>query len=82
MDSLVTVREVTTGRRHTYRLAFPNAVDESAGCVSILSEFGLALLGSRRGEIVKQTVPAGTREVEIESILYQPEHEQYGVHSQ
>ncbi|HOG24153.1 MAG TPA: GreA/GreB family elongation factor, partial [Candidatus Omnitrophota bacterium] len=41
--------------------------------ISILAPIGMALLGYRVGDIVEWKVPAGTRRLKIEEVLYQPE---------
>jgi regulator of nucleoside diphosphate kinase len=38
-----------------------------------LAPLGLALLGTRVGQIVKFDAPAGQRRLKVERILYQPE---------
>jgi len=81
MDSLVSVRELKTDKLSTYRLAYPDSVDESAGCVSVLTEFGANLLGASVGECLDQPWPSGVCAVQIDSIAYQPEREQYSLHS-
>jgi regulator of nucleoside diphosphate kinase len=75
MNSLVSMREVGTGRPETCRLVYPDAVDEAAGCVSVLSPLGAQLLGARLGESVEQPTPSGTKRFQVNSILFQPERE-------
>jgi regulator of nucleoside diphosphate kinase len=40
---------------------------------SILAPLGTALLGFRVGDVVDWQMPAGTRKLRIDEILYQPE---------
>ncbi len=73
MHSRVRVRHLETRRVDIYTLVFPQEADFSQKRISILAPMGTALLGSREGDLVEWKVPAGTRRLKIESVLYQPE---------
>lgn len=73
MNSTVRVRERDTGRATTITLVFPESADPAANRVSVIAPLGSALLGYRTGDRVSFRVPDGTRECEIEEVLYQPE---------
>ena len=60
-----TITEVT--------LVFPSDANIDEGKMSVLSPIGTALLGYAKGDTIEWTVPAGTRRIQIEDILYQPE---------
>ena len=60
MNSQVVLRDVDSGREFTCRL-------------SVLAPVGTAILGYREGNVIEWEVPAGTRHIRIEKILYQPE---------
>ncbi|MDD4736621.1 MAG: nucleoside diphosphate kinase regulator [Kiritimatiellae bacterium] len=55
------------------RLVFPSEADMTEGLLSVLSPIGTALLGYHEGDDIEWAVPAGTRRIRIEKILYQPE---------
>ena len=73
MNSKVRVRDLATDKVETYTLVYPDDADINAKRLSIFAPLGAALLGSRTGEVVSFEVPAGTRRLRIERILYQPE---------
>ncbi|HET9213096.1 MAG TPA: GreA/GreB family elongation factor [Thermoanaerobaculia bacterium] len=52
---------------------FPHEADYKEGRISILAPLGTALLGFRVGDVVEWRMPAGTRTLRIEELLYQPE---------
>ena len=54
-------------------LVFPSDANIDEGKMSVLSPIGTALLGYAKGDTIEWTVPAGTRRIQIEDILYQPE---------
>ena len=73
MNSQVRVRDLSNGRVTVYTLVFPRDSDFSRNRISILAPIGTALLGLRVGNVIEWKVPAGTRRLKIESVLYQPE---------
>jgi len=73
MNSRVRLREMSKEEEQLYTLVFPRDADAENGKVSILAPVGTAILGYRVGDIVEWKVPAGTRKLKIEEILYQPE---------
>lgn len=73
MNSQVRLKDMETGNENTYTLAFPSDADIQKHRISILAPIGTATLGYRVGDTVDWVVPAGTRKVRIEDILYQPE---------
>ncbi len=73
MNSQVRVRDLSNGKVTVYTLVFPRDSDFSRNRISILAPIGTALLGLRVGNVVEWKVPAGTRRLKIESVLYQPE---------
>ncbi|MBP1597258.1 MAG: GreA/GreB family elongation factor [Acidobacteria bacterium] len=73
MNSEVVISDLDTGKEMTYRLVFPGDADIEQGKISILAPIGTALIGFRTGDIVKWKVPAGTRRLRIERVVYQPE---------
>ncbi|HMS86276.1 MAG TPA: GreA/GreB family elongation factor [Nitrospira sp.] len=73
MNSQVRLKDMETGDENTYTLAFPSDADIQKHRISILAPIGTAILGYRVGDTVDWVVPAGTRKVRSEDILYQPE---------
>ena len=73
MHSQARVRDLNTRESETYTLVYPDEADINQNKLSVLAPLGLALLGTRVGQIVKFDAPAGPRRLKIEKILYQPE---------
>ncbi len=73
MNSQVRVRDLDTRRVVVYTLVFPRDADFSKNQISILAPIGTALLGHSVGDIIDWKVPAGTRRLKVEAVLYQPE---------
>lgn len=73
MNSEVQVRNLTTGETQVFTLVFPAEANVDLKKVSVLAPIGMAVLGYRVGDVIEWTVPAGTRRLEIERVLYQPE---------
>lgn len=73
MNSHFRIRDLETKEEEEYTLVFPADADVEAGRISVLSPVGTAMLGYSEGETVEWPVPAGTRRMKIEKILYQPE---------
>jgi regulator of nucleoside diphosphate kinase len=73
MNTQVRLRDLDTDEEMIYTLVFPEDADISLGKVSVLAPIGTAMLGYRMGETFEWEVPAGTRKIKIEEILYQPE---------
>ena len=65
------IRDLNARRRDTYVLVLPEEADASKGLISVLAPLGIALLGRRRGEIVKAQVPGGIRKLRIERVQQQ-----------
>ncbi len=73
MNSQVRLKDMETGEEKSYTLVFPSDADIEKNRISILAPIGTAILGYRTGDTVEWKVPAGTRQVRIEEVLYQPE---------
>jgi len=73
MHSRVRVRDLKDQESETYTLVYPDQADINENKLSVLAPLGMALLGTRVGQIVKFDAPAGERRLKIEKILYQPE---------
>ncbi len=55
------------------KLVFPQEAGMAQGSVSLLAPLGAALLGRRAGDRVSYVAPGGEVEIEILSIIFQPE---------
>ncbi|MES2466885.1 MAG: nucleoside diphosphate kinase regulator [Verrucomicrobiota bacterium] len=73
MNSTIDLLDLETGEEETYTLVFPEDADPAEGKVSVLAPIGTAVLGYRVGDVFKWEVPSGTRQLEIKSIIYQPQ---------
>ena len=73
MNSQVVLRDLDTSAQLTYTLVFPRDADIGAGKISVLAPIGTAILGYRAEDMIEWSVPSGTRRIQIERILYQPE---------
>jgi len=73
MHSRVRVRDLEDDEKDTYTLVYPDEADINEGKLSVLAPLGTALLGTRVGDVIEFDVPAGTRRLKIERVLYQPE---------
>jgi regulator of nucleoside diphosphate kinase len=75
MNSEVLVTDLDTDETLSFRVVFPRAANAGAGSISVLAPLGMAVLGRRAGEEITWSVPAGTRRLRVEEILYQPERD-------
>lgn len=73
MNSQVRIVDLDTEAESVLTLVFPQQADIAAGKISILSPVGTALLGYHAGDAIEWPVPAGTKRIRIEEVLYQPE---------
>lgn len=73
MNSEIRVKDLNTGKEMTIHLVFPSEADYEQGKISIMAPIGTALIGYGVGDTVEWKVPAGTRRLKIEEVLYQPE---------
>ena len=73
MHSQVRVRDLKADEPATYTLVYPDEADINEGKLSVLAPLGIALLGTKVGQVVTFDAPAGPRRLKVEKILYQPE---------
>jgi regulator of nucleoside diphosphate kinase len=52
---------------------FPHEANVDDGKVSVLAPLGTAVLGYRTGDLIEWNVPGGTRRLQVERVLFQPE---------
>jgi regulator of nucleoside diphosphate kinase len=75
MGSEGRVRDLDSGETFSFRVVFPRAADAATGSISVLAPLGMAVLGRAAGEEITWRVPAGTRRLRVDAVLYQPERE-------
>lgn len=73
MNSRVRFRDTDTGEELVYTVTWPELADPEQHKVSVLAPIGMALLGTKVGQIIEWDVPAGKRHFRVEDILFQPE---------
>ena len=66
----VTVVDLETGERSSYRIVGEHEVDPEHARISIRSPLARALMGRREGDDVTFETPKGEREIEIAGISY------------
>ena len=65
LNSLVEYEDVDTGEIEDFTIVFPERANLEEKRVSILAPIGIALIGSRVGEVVSWTMPGGVRRLKI-----------------
>ncbi len=65
LGSVVTVRDLDTKEEEVYELVIPDAVELEEGHVSVSSPLGSAFLDKKPKDVVKVTLPIGTRRLRI-----------------
>ena len=74
MNTQITLTDETMHEDMTWTVVYPDAADFAQGRLNVFSPVGMALLGVRRGEQVKITLPSGTDAVmTVSEIVFQPE---------
>lgn len=66
----VTVTDLLSEERFTYRIVGPDEADAEAGSISFKSPLGMALLRRQVGEACQVSLPKGVRRMEIDRISY------------
>lgn len=73
MNSIVRVKDLTSGEDKIYQIVFPGEADLGKKKVSVLAPIGVALIGYRIEDTIELEAPAGVRKMKVEDIVYQPE---------
>lgn len=73
MHSMVRVLDLDNGASTVYTLVFPVDADIEKKRISVLAPIGTALIGYRAGDSVQWKTPGGTKHLQIEEVLFQPE---------
>ncbi len=67
--SSLTLLDLDSDKEVTYKLVFPEELDDQATHLSISSPIGLALVGAREGDEVLIRIPAGTKRFKVLSLV-------------
>lgn len=73
MNSKAKLRDLETSEEMTYTLVFPDEANIEEDKISVIAPIGTAMLGQRVGDEIQWEVPAGTVQLRVEQVLYQPE---------
>lgn len=73
MNASIDIFDFDTQQTGIYTLTFPSEANISKGMISVLAPLGIALLGRRKGDVVKAHVPGGTRKLRVEGVRQQTE---------
>lgn len=73
MNSRIQLRDLDTNDSMEFVLVFPTEANVDEHRISVLAPLGTAVLGYRAGSVIEWQVPARTRRLRIERVLYQPE---------
>ncbi|AGK51296.1 MULTISPECIES: GreA/GreB family elongation factor [Burkholderia] len=74
MNSQIKLLDESAGQDMIWTIVYPDAANFEQGRLNVFSPVGMALLGARRGERVKVTLPgAADATLKIVEIVYQPE---------
>ena len=73
MHSTVRLRDLVSGTSVMYTLVFPADAEIEKKRISVLAPIGTALIGHRAGDRVEWRTPGGTKRLQIEEVLFQPE---------
>lgn len=73
MNSLVQVRDLLSGEKISFKLAYPYDADPELHKISVLSPLGMAVIGEKVGSVVEWDFENGKRRLKIERLFYQPE---------
>lgn len=74
MNSQVTLVDEQSGEEMTWTVVYPPRADFGNGQLNVFSPAGLALLGAKKGELIRFMPPGGDEKVlKVRAILFQPE---------
>lgn len=73
MNSRVLIRDLASNDEEEWVLCFPNDADIYENRLSVLAPMGVAMLGTKTGDVIEWITPRGTAKAEVVKIAYQPE---------
>lgn len=69
LNSQVTVQDESTKRRLQLKLVLPSQANVGLGKISVFAPMGTALIGYRKGQLVKWQMPGGKKELLIVDVV-------------
>lgn len=73
MNSIVKLDYLNSSKTMQIEIVYPRQADTTKRKISIFAPVATAMLGYRKGDIIKLEVPGGLTELRIADIVYQPE---------
>jgi len=73
MNSTVRLKKLDDNEKEDYSLVFPEDANIIQNKISILSRFGISLLGRNVNDVIKERTSVGIWRFVVNAILYQPE---------
>ena len=73
MNSKIKYTDLETGESDIMQLVFPADISKSENAVSILTPFGIEVLGQWKGNSIEVKQEGKTKKYKLDDILYQPE---------
>ena len=73
MNSIVKLDYLNSNKTMQIEIVYPRQADTAKQKISIFAPVATAMLGYRKGDIIKLEVPGGLAELRIADIVYQPE---------
>lgn len=73
MNTKTLLKNLSNGRQAEVTLTYPKDANHLNSKISVFSDIGVSLLGSKKGEIVTWQTPVGRGQFCVEEVLYQPE---------
>ncbi|RYY69090.1 MAG: GreA/GreB family elongation factor [Chitinophagaceae bacterium] len=70
LNSDVTVEDKKSGKQIQFKLVLPSQANLKAGKISVFAPIGMALIGYRKGSLVKWQMPGGEKELLILNVLH------------
>ena len=68
IDSMVMIMDISSGKEMELRLVLPKDEDPKKKNISVMAPVGTALIGFRKGDVVKWKVPAGEKKFRIKDV--------------
>jgi len=69
LNSVVKIKDESQGKEMEFTIVTPDLADIKQKKISVLAPIGTALIGFKKGEIVKWTVPAGEKKFLITEVV-------------
>jgi regulator of nucleoside diphosphate kinase len=73
MNSRVQMTKVDSNDKFEITITYPQEANNLVKKISVFSPIGIALLGSKVGDVVSWKIPSGIGEFRVDSVTYQPE---------